>query len=75
MHTGIVQLGAAIPVTMVTAAQIQSDLDAFIAVDTSFNAARSARLAVSDVFQTEMETVYSWLLGVSNTLASRFGSR
>ena len=33
-HTGVAQLGAAIPVTMATAAQIQTDLDA------DFNAGR-----------------------------------
>ena len=75
MHHGIVKLGTVIPVTMVSAGQLQTDLDAFIAVDTGFNAARSTRLAVSEVFQAEMESVYEWLLGVSNTLASRFGSR
>lgn len=75
MHGGIVKLGAAIPVTMVTAAQMQTDLDAFIHAETDFNAARSARLEVSRVFQGEMEQVYAWLLAVSNTLASRFGTK
>ena len=75
MHTGIVQLGVEIPVVMVTAAQLQTDLDGFIAKDVSFNAARSARLAASEVFQGKMETLYEWLLAVSNVLASRFGTR
>ena len=75
MENGIVKLGAAVPVTMVTAAQMQTDLEAFVKADTDFNAARSARLAVSEVFQAEMETVYRWLLAVSNTLASRFGTK
>ena len=75
MHGGVVKLGTVIPVTMVTAAQLKSELDAFIVVDTGFNAARSTRLVVSEVFQAEMEKVYEWLLAVSNTLASRFGTR
>ena len=75
MHTGIVQLGVEIPIVMVTAAQVQTDLDAFIAVDVNFNAARSTRLAVSEVFQGKMESLYAWLLGVSNVLATRFGTR
>ncbi len=75
MQGGIVKLGSVIPVTMVTAAQLQAALDAFIAADATFNAARSTRLAVSEVFQGEMEAVYSWLLGVSNMLACRFGTR
>ena len=75
MQTGIVQVGAGVPVTMVTAAQLQTELDAFIAVDANFNAARSARLAVSDAYQTATEAVYEWVLAVSNVLASRFGTR
>ena len=75
MYTGIIDLGAEVPVTMVTAAQMQTDLDAFIAVDVNFNAARSTRLAVSEVFQGKMESIYAWLLGVSNVLATRFGTR
>ena len=75
MHAGVVQLGAAIPITMVTAAQIQADLNAFITVDTDFNAARSARQAASDAYQAAEGVVYGWLLGVSNMLATRFGTR
>ena len=75
MHTGIVQLGVEIPIVMVTAAQVQTDLDAFIAQDVSFNAARSGRLAASESFQVKMATLYEWLLAVSNVLASRFGTR
>ena len=75
MHTGIVQLGVEIPIVMLTAGQIQTDLDAFIAANTNYDAARSARLAVSESFQTQMEAVYEWLLAVSNVLASRYGVR
>ena len=75
MYTGILEVGIEVPIVMVTAAQIQTDLDAFIAVDVSFNAARSTRLAVSEVFQGKMESIYEWLLGVSNVLATRFGTR
>ncbi|MGB8170536.1 MAG: hypothetical protein WCF18_23740 [Chthoniobacteraceae bacterium] len=77
MHTGIVQLGTIIPITMVTAAQIQSVLDAFVTVDASFNAARSAQCAADGVgsFQAAMGTLYDRLLGVSNMLATRFGTR
>ncbi len=75
MHTGIVKLGAAIPVTMVTAAQIHDDLEAFVAVEGDFNAARSARKEASDAFQTAEGAVYDWLLAVSNMLATPFGTR
>ena len=75
MYTGIVELGIEVPIVMVTAAQVQTDLDAFIAVDANFNAARSTRLAVSEVFPGKMESLYEWLLAVSNVLATRFGTR
>lgn len=75
MHTGIVQLGAAIPITMLTAAQLQSALDAFVTQDGAFNAARSARQTASDSYQTATGAVYDWLLAVSNMLATRFGTR
>jgi hypothetical protein len=48
---------------MITAAQLQADLEAFIAQEAEFNAARSARLAASLAFQGTMEPVYAWLLG------------
>ncbi len=75
MYSGTVQFGAAIPITMITAAQLQTDLEAFITQEAEFNAARSARLAASLTFQETMAPVYEWLLGVSNTLATRFGTR
>jgi hypothetical protein len=75
MYSGTVQFGAGIPITMITAAQLQTDLDTFIDHEAEFNAARSARLAASLTFQDTMEPVYAWLMGVSNTLATRFGSR
>ena len=75
MHTGIVQLGTAVPITMLTAAQMQSALDAFVTGDTDFNAARSARLAASEAFQAAGGKVYDWLLAVSNLLATLYGTR
>ena len=58
MHHGIVKLRAVIPVTMVTAAQMQDDVDAFAKVGGDFNAARSAQAKASGEFQTEMGKVY-----------------
>ena len=75
MIAGIVKFGAAIPITMVTAAQMQTELDAFVTVDGDFNAARSARQTASDTFQTAEGAVYDWLLAVSNMLATPFGTR
>ena len=75
MIAGVVQQGSTVPVTMVTAAQLQADLNVFKKADGDFNAARSARLEASDLFQKEMVAVYEWLLAVSNVLVPRFGTR
>lgn len=75
MHTGIIELGTAVPITMLTAAQLQSALDAFVASDGAFNAARSARQTASDSYQLTNGAIYEWLLAVSNMLATLFGTR
>ena len=74
-YDGILKVGASVPVTMVTAAQLLAELNAFIAADGDFNAGRSARQDASGLFQTKMEAVYDWLLAVSNMLATPFGTR
>ena len=75
MIAGVTKIGAAIPVTMVTAAGMKADLDAFILQDGDFNAARSARKEFSDAYQETTDAVYGWLLAVSNMLATPFGTR
>jgi hypothetical protein len=75
MISGINAIGAQVPVTMVTVANMQSALDAFIAADGAFNAARSARQSASDAYQAAIGALYPWLLSVSNVLASYFGTR
>lgn len=75
MQTGIVQLGEAIPITMLTEAELQSGLGAFVAAEGDFNAARSARQAASESYQAATGAVYDWLLAVSNMLATLFGMR
>ena len=75
MHAGVVAIGPAVPVTMVNAAQIQTVLDAFIAADGAFNAARSARQAASDTYQAACGAIYDWLLAVRKVLAVQFGDR
>src|SRR5438093_11229455 len=75
MHAGVVALGTSVGITMVTAAQIQADLDAFIAQDGAFNAARSARQAASDEFQADCGGIYDWLLAARKVLAVSFGDR
>ena len=75
MHAGIISIGPGVPVTMVNAPQLQTVLDAFIAADGAFNAARSARQAASDTYQATCGAIYDWLLAVRKVLAVRFGAR
>ena len=75
MLNGIIALGPTLKLSLVTAEQFQTDLTAFTMQNDAYNAQRSARQTASDAFQNEMGTVYNWLLGVSNTLASAWGTR
>ena len=74
MHTGLVALGTVLPVSMITAAQFQTDLTAFITQDGAFNARRSARQAVGDGWQVALAGVYDWLLAVRALLVARWGT-
>ncbi|MEA3187275.1 MAG: hypothetical protein QOD99_1105 [Chthoniobacter sp.] len=71
---GITTIGAQVPVVMVTAAQMQTALDAFVTQDSAFNAQRSARQTASDSYQAAMSAIYDWLLASSNVLANSFGT-
>ena len=75
MYTGVVALGTSVGVTMVTAAEIQTALDAFIAADGAFNAARSAKQTASEAYKNACEAGYEWLLAARKVLAVRFGAR
>ena len=54
---------------------MQANLTAFSTQDGAFNAARSARQTASDGYGTALAAVYDWLMGVSNTLATHWGTR
>ena len=75
MYNGITTLGPTLKLTLVTAKGFNTDLTAFITQNDAFNAQRSARQAASDAFQAEIGHVYDWLLGVSNSLATAWGTR
>lgn len=75
MYKGMLELGPALHLTLITAEQFDANLTEFITQDTAFNAQRSAQLAASVAFQEKMDKVYPWLLGVSNTLATAWGTR
>ena len=75
MVSGMTALSAPLNLTLITTAQMQTNLTAFITQDSGYNAQRSVRQGASDAFQAQMATVYNWLLGVSNTLATAWGTR
>lgn len=61
MKAGLVSLGSALGITQVTPAGFQALLDAFIASDAAYIAARSAKQAASDGYQQEVTQLTDWL--------------
>ena len=75
METGMVKVGASVPVTMVTETQVATDLQSFVTAEETFNAARSAAQTKSDIYQAALQAVYVWLLAARSVLVPKFGSR
>jgi hypothetical protein len=75
MVQGMEELSVPLGLTLISTAQMQTNLSAFITQDGAFNAARSAQQTASDAWATAQAAIYAWLLGVSNTLATHFGTR
>ncbi|MBV9008752.1 MAG: hypothetical protein JO354_06225 [Verrucomicrobia bacterium] len=75
MHAGLLQYATPLNIKQITAAELQAEIDAFVAADGEFNAARSNTLAASQSFRGAMRDLGSWLQETRNVLAARFGSR
>ena len=75
MTVGLTALGTVLEITQITAATMQADLDAYMNAGTSFNLARSARLAMYEVYHTRIDELYVWLGRVSGVLTGFFGFR
>jgi hypothetical protein len=75
MIAGITNLGPSVPVTMVTAAEMQAQLDPFIAANSDYNTARSDRQTASDVYQAATANIYTWLLAARLALIPKLGIR
>ena len=75
MVMGLGKVGPGVPVTMITQAEMQTNLDAFVTAEDGFNAARSATQGASDVYQTALEAVYVWLLAARSVLVPKLGQR
>lgn len=72
---GLKAYGTELEIKLITEAQATSNLAAFVEQDGLYNAARSLQQTASDTYQATLGPIYTWLLGVSNTLATKFGTR
>lgn len=73
--SGMQAYATTLGIKLITTAQCQANLTAFVQQDGLYNAARSADQAASDAYQATLGPIYEWVLGVSNTLATKFGTR
>jgi hypothetical protein len=75
MKVGIIKLGPSVPVTMVTADEIEAQLGPFVTANNAYNKARSTRQKASDAYQTATSAVYAWLLAARLALVPILGKR
>ncbi|MBA3833274.1 MAG: hypothetical protein H0X34_15545 [Chthoniobacterales bacterium] len=75
MYNGLVAFAAAIPVTMVNAAQMLASKTAFRNVGNTFNTSRNTLRNAYEVSKPAQDALYEWLLTVRAVLARRLGSR
>ena len=75
MESGLVELGVALDITQITAAEFQTYLTAFSNADNAFNAGRSARQTASDIYQAALVAMDDWLAVTKGVLLGRFGYR
>lgn len=73
--SGMQAYATTLDIKLITTAQCEANLADFIAKDGTYNAARAAQQTASDSHQAALAPIYPWVLGVSNTLATRFGTR
>ena len=75
MYNGLVLFALAIPVTMVTAAQMLASKTAFKNAGDSFNAARSNVNSAYQVSNPAQKALYKWLVATRSVLALQLGKR
>src|SRR5438270_3937826 len=72
---GMIAYAQLLGIKLITTAQCEANLAAFVEQNKLYNAARSAEQTASDAYQATLDPIYDWVLGVSNTLATIFGTR
>lgn len=75
MYDGLVAFAAAIPVTMVTAAQMLASKTAFKNAGDTYNAARTTLNSAHRASDPAQKALYDWLLTARAVIARRIGSR
>jgi hypothetical protein len=74
-YDGIVAIGAAIPVTMLSAPQLLTSKTAFMNAETAFNTARNTQRNAYLVFKPAMSALYDWLVGARAVLTLQLGDQ
>lgn len=72
---GMKAYAVALAIKLITLAECEANLAAFVLQNGLYNAARSTEQNASDAYQATLPPIYDWLLGVSNSLATRLGTR
>lgn len=75
MDHGLIIYGSDLKITQITEPDFKAKLDAFITANDGFNAARSARQTVSNLFKQADAALSDFLQTAKNVLAGRFGNR
>lgn len=75
MLAGLTSLGTTLGITQISPTDFQAMLDAYMGVESSFNAARSAKQTALDGWTAATGALFEWLGVARNVLAGRFGSR
>ena len=73
MYKGVIKVGASVPVTMINAAELNTEIGTFTEQDGLFNAGRTTQQAASTAYTTATEAVYVWELDARKVLAVHFG--
>ena len=72
---GLTSLGGTLMITILTPAQLQADLNAFIAADNTYNFDRSAQQVASDAFHAADDAIAGWLGDARGVFIQKFGRR
>lgn len=70
---GLTSLGGELKITLITPAQLQADLNAFINANNAYNTGRSTQQSASDAFHAADDAIAAWIGVVRGVLVVKFG--